>query len=166
MTALYRRPRLGGKRRGAFTLIEILVVVAILAMLASVGTVQLLRARMIANESATLSNLHHLARAAQHYLVANQRYPDDLLPLAAPIANPPYLDASFVGDGTTVTRQGYVYTYDEPNPELVGSLTFRVLGNPSTHGITGERHFYLDQTMGVHVTTENRNATVADPLTP
>lgn len=155
------RPR----RRTAFTLIEILIVVAILAMVASLGVLPVLRARITAQEHAALNEMRQIAKACQSYLAVNQAYPSGLQQLALPAANPPYLNESLVGDGTTLTKQGYTFAYAQPNPDEPGSTaTFRILANPVTHGVTGERHFIINQTMATYATAEDRDATISDML--
>ena len=57
------------RRRRAFTLIELLIVVAIISILALIATVNLRQATERAMKSADAANLHTLATALQNYLV-------------------------------------------------------------------------------------------------
>ncbi|MBI4581727.1 MAG: type II secretion system protein [Planctomycetes bacterium] len=63
-----------GARRRAFTLIEVLVSVAIVALLMAVLLPSLTRAHRAANAASCLSNLRQMAMAAQGYVVAYGRY--------------------------------------------------------------------------------------------
>src|SRR4051794_9300903 len=58
--------------RRAFTLVELLVVIGIVALLISVLLPALTKARAAANTSACLSNLRQMAQAWNMYLAGNQ----------------------------------------------------------------------------------------------
>lgn len=145
------------ERRSGFTIIEILVVVAILALLAAVGINQLLRARIITNEQLALNSLRLISKSCQFFFQVRQAYPANLGALGPPTSNPPYINDTGLLAGS---KQGYQFTY-APGPGA-----FTLLGNPQTHGTTGVRHFFVDQSLTIHATEQNRNATTADPLVP
>ncbi|MBI3321898.1 MAG: type II secretion system protein [Candidatus Omnitrophica bacterium] len=46
------------------------------------------------------------------------------------------------------------------------SIAFTLLGNPQAYQVAGVRHFLIDERMMIHATTENRDATTADPAIP
>ena len=148
-------------RRRAFTIIEILVVVAILSLLASVGIQQLLRARITTNEQLAINSVRLLVKSCQFYFLATQRYPTTLTNLGPGSSNPPYLDDTGLLAGA---KQGYQFSYAPgPGPS---PITFTLLANPQGQGSTGVRHFFADQTQTIHATSQNRDATAADPLVP
>jgi len=62
--------------RSGFTLIEIMIVVAIIALLAAVAIPNVLRGRTSANESAAISNLRALVSSLEMYRSVNNVYPD------------------------------------------------------------------------------------------
>ena len=88
-----------------FTLVEIMIVVAIVALLAAIAIPGLLRARVNANESAAQSTLKTISTGAESFAAANNGgYPaimDDMV-----TANPPYLTEDFT-DVLRQPRQGY-----------------------------------------------------------
>ncbi len=147
--------------RQGFSFVEILLVVAVIALLAMVGFNQLARARIVANEQLALHSMRLMAKACQFFVLANQRYPTSLMELGAPTTSPPYLDDSLIGDGTTTSKQGYRFTYTQP-----ATGQFSIHANPQLHQETGTRHFYADQTMSIYATTEDRDATANDTLVP
>jgi general secretion pathway protein G len=81
-------------RRSAFTLLEVLVVVAILVILASVGSVYIFRYLEDAKGDATLLKMKQLEKTCQSYSVKNGgNWPETLDELIRPLdGNEPFLD--------------------------------------------------------------------------
>jgi len=61
------KPNKLSRRRGAFTLVEIMIVVAIIALLASIAVPGFLRARKRAQASRIVNDLRHLDAAIDQY---------------------------------------------------------------------------------------------------
>ncbi len=134
-------------RDAGFTLIEMLVVVAILALLLALGVAQLTRSRIVTNEHLALNSLRTLAKACQLYSLVNRDYPADLKALGLPEANPPYLQPDLIGDGARVVKQGYVFEYGQTS----SGAGFALSAEPKTPKVTGTRYFYTDQHLRIHV---------------
>jgi len=64
-----------GRRRHAFTLIELLIVVAIIAILAAIATPNFLEAQMRAKISRTRNDMRTVATALEAYAVDTNKYP-------------------------------------------------------------------------------------------
>lgn len=103
----FRKKKVLGLRlsRTGFTLVEIMIVVAIVALLAGLTIPNLLREKIVANEAAAKATLKIISTAAETFAVANGRYPDDETSMLTPAVNPPYYGRSYCGQ----TLQGYCY---------------------------------------------------------
>jgi len=138
-----------------FTLVEIMIVVAVIALLAAFAIPNFLRARVSANETAAQSSLRTVHTAVESYKSVGTSYPSDLSILSS--STPPYID-SVLGAGS---KQGYSFV-------LTGlANTFTATARPQTFGRTGERSFYVDESAVIRYTHENRDPTSADsPIIP
>ena len=131
--------------RKGFTLVEIMIVVAIIALLAAIAVPNLLRARINANESAGITTLQTLSSALQSFQAANpgDGFPADLDELA-PEGEPPYVDGT-LAKASPVTRQGYNFAYTVTTATTGPNVQFYVYAKPITANVTGIRGFYIDE---------------------
>ena len=95
---------LSNMRKG-FTLVEIMIVVAIIALLAAIAIPNLLRARLNANDSAAKASLQALVTAIESYAAAKGEYPTDEDNLTIGQVDPPYLNESICDED----KQGYSF---------------------------------------------------------
>jgi prepilin-type N-terminal cleavage/methylation domain-containing protein len=138
--------RLGKK---GFTLVEIMIVVAIIALLAAIAIPNLLRARHNANESAAIGSLRTLSSSEESYR-ANQNpvtYGSLANLLAPPRGGPPYIDAILAGGA----KQGYNFAMT-----TLTTNTYTITATPQAPGQTGTRTFTVDQTGVIFDVTNNR----------
>ncbi len=132
-----------------FTLVEIMIVVAIIGLLAAIAIPNLLRARINANEGAVKSDLRTFSSAAESYRAAQTppSYPATVSLLTAKTAgSPSYLDVSW-DDAIVATKgkHGFKMVY------AADTSTFSLVASPVTANQTAISTFCIDQT-GVVVT--------------
>ena len=142
-------------RARGFTLVEIMIVVAIIALLAAIAIPNVLRGRTTANESAAIGNLRALVSSLEMARSVNSAYPLNATWQATmyganctagtapdPDFGPPSFCTTLTGAGAANTIQGYIYTYAG---DATGN-TYTLLAVPATIGTTGTRSFFVDQT--------------------
>ena len=71
------------KRRGGFTLVEIMIVVAIIALLAAIAVPGFLRARKRSQASRVLNDLRLIDAAVDQYAIENNKTSGDAVPVNA-----------------------------------------------------------------------------------
>ena len=118
-------------KRG-FTLVEIMIVVAIIALLAAIAIPNLLRAKLSANDAAARATLKSLSTVSETFATSNNgNYPTDMASLTG--ATPPYISTNYCA--TTVS--GFIFACTQ----AVGSYTFTA--TPTTAGTSGTTVFTI-----------------------
>jgi type IV pilus assembly protein PilA len=135
------------KKKG-FSLIELLIVVAIILIIAAIAIPNLLRARIAANESAAASGVRTINTGEVSYASTypSTGYSPTLVSLGpgsavAACPNPPLETTSCEIDGVLAsgTKQGYTYTFTSDG--AVPSVSYQVTADPTQPGQSGVRSF-------------------------
>jgi type IV pilus assembly protein PilA len=115
-----------------FTLVEIMIVVAIIALLAAIAIPNLLRAKISANDALAKSTLRSLSTASETFATANTgNYPEDITSLTG--ATPPYINKAYCGS----TASGYAFTCG------FGVSAYTLTATPVTVGTSGTTTFII-----------------------
>jgi prepilin-type N-terminal cleavage/methylation domain-containing protein len=132
-----------GTTRG-FTLMEIMIVSAIIALLASIAIANLLRARLMANETSAQTSLRTISSSMEGYRAANGSYAGATL-IGLANATPAYLD-SVLGGGA---KQGYTFTLTVE----ASDQSYVCTGIADTPNFTGFRSFCISDDGVIRVQT-------------
>lgn len=115
-----------------FTLVEIMIVVAIIALLAAIAIPNLLRAKISANDALAKSTLRSLSTASETFATANNgNYPANEAALTG--ATPPYINKPYCD----TTASGFAFTC------TFGTGTYQFVATPSVVNTTGTTTFTM-----------------------
>jgi prepilin-type N-terminal cleavage/methylation domain-containing protein len=153
------------KNAAGFSLIELLIVVAVILIIAAIAIPNFIRSKMRANEAAAVANLRNITTAE---VVYNTSYGVGFSPALANLGgNPVIPDATQAGLIDSVlsagTKSGYNFSYTVLVTDTNGNVqAFSVNADPISPGTTGDRHFYSDQSAVIrqNLTT---SAVASDP---
>jgi type IV pilus assembly protein PilA len=142
-----------------FTLIEMVIVVAIILIIMAIAVPSFLQSRIAANESGAAATIRTLNSAQISYYSAYPTvgYASTLLSLGGTCTGtsvPSSTSACLIDqDLQTGTRSGYTYVVS--NVSGTPSSTYNVIGAPTVTGYTGNRNFcsYDDAVVRVSMTT-------------
>jgi prepilin-type N-terminal cleavage/methylation domain-containing protein len=167
------------KKKG-FSLIELLIVVAIILIIAAIAIPNLLRSRIAANEASATASLRTLNTAEVTYASTyNSGFTSSLGQLATPTpagTQPSWSAADLVDPilsgqqadgnsyaGMTFTKNGFIFTYSFTGtyPQIA---TYSVHADPMARGSSGQRSFFSDQSAVVRANATAQASSSDSPI--
>ena len=159
-------------KRG-FSLIELLIVVAIILVIAAIAIPNLLRSRMAANETSAVATLRVLNTAEVTYAMTyNSGFSNGLNWLGPPASGVPSANAADLADptlaglgpqgtNTSFVKNGYLFVY-HPNGTYPNVQSYSINADPQLRGTSGQRSFFTNEPLviranGITVATASDN---------
>ncbi len=153
------------KKQKGFSLIELLIVVAIILIIAAIAIPNLLRSRMAANEASAVGSIRSINTAAVTYssTYPSVGYPSSLGVLApaasASSATADLIDSVLAGG----TKSGYMFVV-APNGTGTPLTGYSVNGDPVSPNTSGTRGFYSDQSGVIRYSSAAGATSASAPL--
>lgn len=150
------------KQQGGFNLIELMIVIAIIALLVAVGIPSWQAMQRAGNETAATQTIQSIRTCQSSYSGRNKgRYAT-----FAELVRSGCLEGDIFNSEQPVIN-GYIFTLRVEEPSGTKPAFYALNVDPQvSEGLTrtGDRHFYYDSSLGaVKVTSENRPAKADDP---
>ena len=148
-----------------FSLIELLIVIAIILIIAAIAVPNLIQARIAANEAAAASSIRTVTTASVVYSTTYQNgYPPSIATLGPSPGPQATCDNADLIDPILATapfqKSGYTYTYTGATPATIapgcgapGFQAYLVTAIPMIHGVTGNQSFCSDEPGVIHFNT-------------
>ena len=133
---------------GGFTILELMIVVALIAIIAAIAIPTILEARIAANEASAISTLRTITSVNMQYRTRFSSFASGL----SDLYTTGYVDPSVANP----FKAGYTFTYSSGSPQ-----SYAVTADPTNPAESGNRYFFVD-TSGVIRFSYSATATLSD----
>jgi type IV pilus assembly protein PilA len=148
------------RQRRAFSLIELMIVIAIMLIIAVIAIPNLRRAKMHAHEVAAVKTIQTIHTAQAQYETQFGRFASSLAELGPPQGGQPGPQAADLVDSDLAAGEKSGHRF-----ALTGSPSgYVVSAVPVAYNVTGTCTFYSDQTMRIRQNSGTEPATAQSPL--
>ena len=149
------------KKQKGFSLIELLIVVAIILIIAAIAIPNLLRSKIAANQASAVASLRTLNTSSVLYNTNYQQYPGTIASMGTS-GSPTSASADLI-DAVLATGQKSGYDFTWSGGGLVSgspATTYKINADPLTTS-SGTVHYYTDQSLVIR-SNSTATATIND----
>jgi len=152
------------KKQKGFSLIELLIVVAIILIIAAIAIPNLIKSKMAANEASAVGSVRTVNTGEVNYAASCPAvgFSATLIELntGAVCAGGKGIIDPILGAGA---KSGYTFAYAPVQGGDNLNDTYSTIATPATVGTTGQRGFYSDQTGVIRYNLSGAGMAVGDP---
>lgn len=148
------------RNRAGFSLIELLIVIAIILIILAVALPKLTRARTFAQEMAAQKAISTIHTAQTQYYSQYGGYATSLTQLGPPTNGAPGANGAELIDRDLASgdKGGYKFTLTQT------PTGYAIAAAPTQFGTSGTHTYFSDQSMAIHQHDGQEPATVNDPI--
>lgn len=150
-----------------FSLIELLIVVAIILIIAAIAIPNLMRSKIAANQASAVASLRTLNTVEITYSSTyNQGFTSTLAQLAPPASGNATSSASGLIDSVLAAgnKSGYSFVYAASAAVNNSTPSYTINANPIQVGTTGQNYYYTDPSNTIRQNNTQQAAATDSPI--